>query len=400
MRIIYIHQYYLRPDQGGAMRSYHLSQGLAKEGVTVEVITAHNEKSYKLCEDGGVKVHYLSVPYRTEFSVWERILAFYRFYKQAQRLIATLQSPDLFYISSTPLTTGWIGIWAKKTWAIPFVFEVRDLWPEAPIQVLKIRNPIVKKLLYRMESKIYQEADKIVSLSPGIQRYIKSRFPRKRVELIPNFSDNIFFKPKVRVHEKRNFAKQPLTLLYSGAIGEVNGLDQYLELASEAKKSGKNWRFELMGTGNALKRLKKRALQLKLSNVFFIPFANKIAVKKQLENADLAYISFLPLQILESSSPNKFFDALAMGLPVIVNFKGWIYELILKERIGFIHNRLDEKSLILELERLEKKPIVLYQMGQKSREIAENNFDINEAQQKLLALLVLENQPLNSALPK
>ncbi|EPR65204.1 glycosyltransferase family 4 protein [Cyclobacterium qasimii] len=275
MRIIYIHQYYLRPDQGGAVRSYHLAQGLAKEGIKVEMITAHNEKSYKVCEDGAVKVHYLPVPYRAEFSVWERILAFYRFYKQAKRLISTLESPDLFYISSTPLTTGWIGVWAKKTWNIPFVFEVRDLWPEAPIQVLKIRNPIVKKLLYRVESKIYQEADRIVSLSPGIQNYIKSRFPKKRVALIPNFSDNVFFMPKDLAVETRDFAKQPLTLLYSGAIGEVNGLDQFLDLAWEALKLGKNWRFELMGDGNALERLKKKTWRLALTNVFLLPLLIK-----------------------------------------------------------------------------------------------------------------------------
>ncbi|WP_339923848.1 glycosyltransferase family 4 protein [uncultured Cyclobacterium sp.] len=387
MRIIYIHQYYLRPDQGGAVRSFHLSQGLAKEGIKVEVITAHNKKAYKAVEDGDVKVHYLPVPYRAEFSAWERILAFYRFYKQAKSLIRTLQSPDLFYISSTPLTTGWIGVWAKKTWNIPFVFEVRDLWPEAPIQVLKINNPIVKKLLYKVESKIYRRADKIVSLSPGIQSYIKSRFPEKRVALIPNFSDNDFFRPKDLTHETRDFARQPMTFLYSGAIGEVNGLDQFLDLALEAKKLGKNWHFKLMGDGNALESLKERTLQLALNNVFFIPFANKIAVKKQLEIADLAYISFLPLKALESSSPNKFFDALAIGLPVVVNFKGWIYELILNENIGLFHDSEEAKLIIQELEKLEKKPSLLYQMGQKSRQIAENNFDKKEAQQKLLAFL-------------
>jgi glycosyltransferase involved in cell wall biosynthesis len=387
MRIIFIHQYYLRPDQGGAIRSYHLAQGLAKKGIELEVITAHNEKSYRLAIDGKVKVHYLPVPYSSSFSNLKRVLAFYSFYKKALKLIQDLPSPDLFYISSTPLSTGGIGIWAKKTLGIPYIFEVRDLWPEAPIQVLQIRNPIIKKLLYRMEIKIYQEADKIVALSPGIQSYIQHILPNKKVALIPNFSDVSFFVPKERVIETRNFAKQPMTILYSGAVGKVNGLDQYLELASEANKLGKNWRFELMGSGNELNKLKKKALQKQLGNVYFIPFGNKSSVKTQLENADFAYISFLPLSVLENSSPNKFFDALSMGLPIIVNFKGWIHDLIIKEEIGVIHDPKNSSLLIQHVENLEKSPHSIDEMGRRSRKLAETHFDKRQAQQKLLTLL-------------
>jgi glycosyltransferase involved in cell wall biosynthesis len=387
MRIIYIHQYYRRPDQGGAIRSYHLTRGLAKEGIEVEVITAHNEKSYKLAIDGKVKVHYLAVPYNSGFSNLERAHAFYKFYKRALKLIKDLPSPDLFYISSTPISTGWIGTWAKKTLGVPYVFEVRDLWPEAPFQVLQIKNPVIKKLFYRMEAKIYEEAEKIVALSPGIQSYIQQIFPNKKVELIPNFSDTSFFVPKKRGVETRNFAKQPLTLLYSGAIGKVNGLDQYLELALEANKQDKNWRFELMGSGNELKKLKKKASRMNLRNVYFIPFGDKISVKMQLGNADFAYISFLPLSVLENSSPNKFFDALSMGLPVIVNFKGWIHDLIVRNEIGFIHNPDNNSILIQKLENLEKNPQPINQMGLRSRKLAETYFDKREAQQKLLALL-------------
>jgi glycosyltransferase involved in cell wall biosynthesis len=387
MRIIYIHQYYLRPDQGGAVRSYHLAQGLAKEGIKVEVITAHNEKSYKLAVDGKVKVHYLPVPYSSDFSNLKRVLTFYSFYKKALKLIQDLPSPDLFYVSSTPLSTGWIGIWAKKNLGIPYIFEVRDLWPEGPIQVLKIRNPIIKKLLYRMEVKIYKEADKIVALSPGIQNYIQHIFPGKKVELIPNFSDVSFFVPKERAIVTRNFATQPLTILYSGAIGKVNGLDQYLELALEANRLGKNWRFELMGRGNELEKLKKKTLKKQLGNVYFIPFGNKSSVKQRLENADFAYISFLPLSALENSSPNKFFDALSMGLPVIVNFKGWIHDLTIMEEIGVIHDPKNNRSLIQHVENLKKNPQSIDQMGRRSRKLAETYFDKKEAQQKLFTLL-------------
>jgi glycosyltransferase involved in cell wall biosynthesis len=121
--------------------------------------------------------------------------------------------------------------------------------------------------------------------------------------------------------------------------------------------------------------------------VCFIPFGDKSSVKTQLGNADFAYISFLPLSVLENSSPNKFFDALSMGLPVIVNFKGWIHDLIIKEEIGVIHDIKNNSLLIQDLEILEKSPDAIEQMGRRSRKLAEAYFDKRQAQQKLLTLL-------------
>lgn len=97
-----------------------------------------------------------------------------------------------------------------------------------------------------------------------------------------------------------------MRIAYAGAIGKVNGLDNFLELAFVAQSLGKKWRFELMGSGNALSELKMKVSSLKLSNVIFVPFGDKNAVKAQLDKADFAYISFLPLKVLENSSPNKF----------------------------------------------------------------------------------------------
>ncbi|MBI0399420.1 glycosyltransferase family 4 protein [Cyclobacterium marinum] len=390
MRIIYIHQYYLTPEQGGAIRSYHLSQGLTKVGVKVELITAHNKNQYIRRKDGEVIVHYLPVPYLSTYSTRQRVMAFYDFYKKAKRLIKELAKPDLFYISSTPLTTGWIGVWAKKKYGIPYVFEVRDLWPEAPVQVLKINNPFIRKFLYKMEAGIYREADKIVALSPGIQHYIKDLFPDKKIALIPNFSNNEFFNPNQKKWNGRDFDKQPLRISYAGAIGKVNGLDNFLELAFVAQSLGKKWRFELMGSGNALSELKMKVSSLKLSNVIFVPFGDKNAVKAQLDKADFAYISFLPLKVLENSSPNKFFDALAMGLPVIVNFKGWIYNLIEIEKIGLFHPVEDHELLVENIEHLRKNLDQYYQMSRNSRRIAETKFDKNFIQEKLHAFLGLK----------
>ncbi|SHM57077.1 Glycosyltransferase involved in cell wall bisynthesis [Cyclobacterium lianum] len=375
MRITYIHQYYLRPDQGGAIRSFHIAQGITSRGIEVEVITSHQEAQYAVRWDGKVKVHLLPVPYDNEYSTIRRLWSFYSFVKGAKRLIGKNKLPDLFYISSTPLSTGEIGRWAKKKWGIPFVFEIRDLWPEAPIQVRQIRNKLLKKWLYRREYDIYSEADSLVSLSPGIQAHIRRMLPNKPIEMVPNFSDTTFFRSAKTVSPKRDFGFRPLTILYAGAIGQVNGLYQFLDLAAAAEKRGKNWHFLLMGKGNQLSRLKREAKARKLDKVKFLPFGDKFEVRKRMNQADLAYVSFLPLQVLQLSSPNKFFDALAAGLPVIVNFGGWIWDLVQTNSIGFYHDCADHESLIAALAKLEASEKTLLTMAGRARELAENEFD-------------------------
>ncbi|MDN3687165.1 glycosyltransferase family 4 protein [Cyclobacterium jeungdonense] len=391
MRILYIHQYYCTPEQGGAIRSFHLAQGMAAAGLEVEVVSAHNEPTYQTRWDGKVKVHLLPVYYDNTFNNWRRIWSFYLFVKEAKKLISKLKLPDVFFISSTPLSTGLIGIWAKKKWRVPFVFEVRDLWPKAPLEIKNIRSPLLKKALYRMEYLIYRSAWKIVALSPGMQRYIQQRVPSKPVLQIPNFADVDFFHWAPDKYRNRRFEKQPLTLLYAGAVGEVNGLDKYLDLAEAAEKSGKNWLFRLMGKGKYLPLLKKEVANRKLSLVEFIPFGNKNEVKDQMRKADLAYISFLPFPVLEVSSPNKFFDALAMGMPVIVNFKGWIKDLILNHEIGLYQEDPHGSELLPALEKLENNPDLLEKMGRKARVLAETEFNKEAAVDHILDILEIQN---------
>ncbi|WP_332911049.1 glycosyltransferase [Algoriphagus boritolerans] len=115
MKVIYIHQYFRTPDQGGAVRSYHLAKGLVNAGIDVEMITAHNFPDYDQRWIDGIRVHYLPVKYDQKYGFLKRIRAFWKFVLKARRLIKKLPRPDLLYITSTPLTTGLIGLWAKKT---------------------------------------------------------------------------------------------------------------------------------------------------------------------------------------------------------------------------------------------------------------------------------------------
>jgi glycosyltransferase involved in cell wall biosynthesis len=285
------------------------------------------------------------------------------------------------------LSTGLIGLWAKKKWGIPFVFEVRDLWPEAPIQVKGIRNRLLKQYLYGLEEKIYEAANKIVALSPGIAEHVLMKYPNKELAVIPNFSDTEFFQNQTAPRKARMLKTKPFTISYVGAVGEVNDLDRLLSLAEMAMQKGKKWRFLIMGKGNQLSELENQKKKRNLENVAFLPFGDKLEVRRVLKETDLVYISFAPFPILETSSPNKFFDALAAGKPVMVNFKGWIWDVIRENDIGIFHGYACEDKAVEAIQNMENQPEKLILAGKKARKLAEQNFSKSMAISQLLSFL-------------
>lgn len=398
MRIIYIHQYFKTPEEGGAVRSYHLAKGLADAGHEVELITGGNQKYYDQRRIDGFKVHYLPVGYDQKFGFLKRVSSFLSFVKQTKKLLPKLVRPDILYISSTPLTTGLIGLWAKRKLALPYIFEVRDLWPEAPIQVGAIRNPLLKKYLISLEARIYRNALSLVALSPGIAEHIRKVAPDRAVSLIPNFSDlDCFFPQDKNENLLRKYElKSTLTIAYTGALGQVNAVEELLDLAETAQNRQKPWQFLIMGSGSHEGKLRELAAQKNLNNVRFIPFGSKEKVNEVLSLADLAWISFAHLPVLKTNSPNKFFDALAAGKAILVNHKGWVFQLVKQYGLGFSCLPGKMESTFEELERLESNPKALLQMQQNSRALAEKHFSKEHAVTRLKEIIDPGKNPTGS----
>ena len=389
MKVIYIHQYFRTPEQGGAVRSYHLAKGLVEAGIEVELITAHHLGYYDQRWIDGIKVHFLPIPYDQKYGFTKRIWAFYQFARQCKSFLKKLPRPDLLYITSTPLTTGWIGLWAKRKMALPYIFEVRDLWPEAPIQVGAIRNPLIIRFLRSLEQRIYRNSMNLVALSPGIAAHLKKTTPEREVALIPNFSDLSLIFP---MDKNPNWIQtleisKGMTIAYTGALGKVNGVEELLHLAEMAQLRKKNWNFLIMGEGSELEKLKGISRQKDLQNVRFIPFGSKEKVNEVLAVADASWISFAHFPVLKTNSPNKFFDALAAGKAILVNHKGWVYDLVKTHQLGlsFLPGKW-EKSFV-QLEVLAENPAELRKMGQKSRKLAETYFSKEIAVARLLEVI-------------
>jgi glycosyltransferase involved in cell wall biosynthesis len=345
VKVLILHQHFKIPHHGGAIRSYYLAKALVEKGVETVVITAHNKPRYEKENIDGIEVHYLSVPYDNRFGFYRRLIAFFSFLVKSVKFAARHRDASLCYAISTPLTTGLAAMLMKRWYRIPFVFEVGDLWPDAPIMMGFIRSESVQRSLYRMETAIYKSAHSIVALSPAIRDLIQKKISGKTVHLLPNLSDTDFFMPEqknpmlqIKYHVQGRFV-----VSYIGAMGVANGLNYVLECAVACQREKLPVHFLLCGNGAKLNDLKHSAARSSLRNLSFIPFQNRDGVGEVMNVTDATFICYQPVQILETGAPNKYFDGLAAGKLTIINFGGWIREEVEKEQCGvYVDPKLSE----------------------------------------------------------
>jgi glycosyltransferase involved in cell wall biosynthesis len=316
LKILYVHQYFKTPEEGGAIRSYYLSKALIEAGHEVIMLTAGNQKSYQKIEIEGIEVHKLPVFYENTLNYRERVLAFLKFLILSILELRKIRNVDLCFCTSTPLTVALIGLHLKFWRKTPFVFEVRDLWPEAPIQLNILRNPLLIFISRRLEALMYRKSDLIIALSDQMKTEIK-RKTAVRVVTITNMSDCDFFHPSTKTEN------EPFTIGYFGSLGKANQIEK---LTTLGRLIGNKAKILICGKGSEKTVLLKNLEMKSIENIEFLPYQNKYELRDTLKTIDAAYISFADFPVLKSNSPNKLFDALAAGKLIISNIDGWWME--------------------------------------------------------------------------
>lgn len=359
MKILYIHQYFKTLKQAGSHRSWYIAEALLEAGHEVEII-ASGKGSCTQIFPNGLLVHYLAVPYSQSMSFWQRIHAFLLFFWKSFWLMQSKKGVHLVYATSTPLTVGVLSWLYKKIKKTPYIFEVRDLWPLLPIEMGFIKNKSLQKILYFLEKKIYQNAQKIIVLSPPMQVYVQAIAKQIPIICVPNISDCDLFVAK-------SDTKIRFKVIYAGSIGKANALERLLEVALEAT----NIDFEIIGEGSEWLRL--QTLSQNYLNVHFAGIQTKEAIAQKFAEADAFYISFAKYPSLETCSPNKFFDGLAAGKLCITNTTGWIKELIESEKCGFYAP--NPEIFAQHVDKFFNDPKLLHTYQQNARKLAENYFD-------------------------
>jgi glycosyltransferase involved in cell wall biosynthesis len=326
----------------------------------------------------GIRVIELELGYSNYLSLRERALVFFR-YALSSVQIALSEKADLIFATSTPLTAGIPGIVARWLKGAPFVFEVRDLWPELPRAMGVVRNPAVLLGMSILEWVSYRSAVACVGLAPGIVEGITARgVPGDRAAMIPNGCDLDLFTPAgSSARDLDGIGGEDFVALFCGAHGKANGLDAVLDAASELRGRGRSdIKLLFVGDGKEKPALLRRAAEQHLSNCIFMPPVSKQRMAEIMSqvNVGLMILDNVPA-FYRGTSPNKFFDYISAGLPVLNNYPGWLAELIEEHGCGIAVPPGNPEAFAEALIRLADDPGLASEMGKASRRLAEKHFN-------------------------
>jgi len=390
MRVLYFHQHFSTPKGAAGIRSYEMARRLVHHGHQVTMVCGSYDggqtgleqefaKGKRAGSVDGIDIIEFDLAYSNTDGFLKRAFTFLMFALKSIGLALT-QKYDVLFATTTPLTAGIPGIFARWLRGKPFVFEVRDLWPELPKQMGVIKNPVILTAMSFLEWASYRSAHRCIGLSPGIVEGIKKRGVKAdRITLVPNGCDlDIFsFNDDIVKWRPEGIPETDLLAVFTGTHGMANGLDNALNAAVELQSRGRNdIKLALVGQGKLKAELESRAVELKLKNVIFHPPVNKDKLSGLMASADVGMqlLANIPA-FYYGTSPNKFFDYISAGLPVLNNYPGWLADMIKENNCGFSVEPDNAKAFADALEQAASDKVKLKEMGENASKLAKIEFD-------------------------
>jgi glycosyltransferase involved in cell wall biosynthesis len=391
MHVLYFHQHFSTPEGATGTRSYEFACHLISSGHEVTMVCGSYDvgntgltkpfKNGKRCGNvDGIEVIELYSPYNNSLSFISRTFSFLKFASRSI-LIALTHDYDLVFATSTPLTIAIPGIFAKYLKRKPFVFEVRDLWPELPREMGVITNPVILFLLSCLEWLSYRTADGCIGLSPGIVKGIVARsIERGSVVMIPNGCDfEIFSGSKEKRWRPDGVKSDDFMAIYAGTHGIANGLDAVIDAAVLMAKAGRDdVKIVFVGDGKLKNELVNRSKAENLDNCIFLDPVSKVRLAGLLKETDLTLMILANVPAFYyGTSPNKFFDYIAAGKPVLNNYPGWIADMLTEYKCGVVVAPGDANAFAEAVLGLVDNKDGLATMGNNAQLLAREKFDRN-----------------------
>ena len=406
MHILIIHQAFASFDEPGGTRHYEFARLLAARGHRVTVIASpvsyitgqkisgggqswNNENSVTVLRARVYSAHHKSF--------YHRIIAFFSFMLSSFWIGLGVKKVDLVWGTSPPIFQGVTAWILARLKGAKFLFEVRDLWPEFAIAVGVLKNSIVICLSEWLERFLYKHADQIIVNSPGFIDHVKTRGGRQ-VELIPNGADPEMFKPADNGADFRQShgLDDKFVALYAGAHGMSNDLDVVLDAAkiiqsfaisaNELRTLSRKIQIVLLGDGKEKAALQRRSLEMGLTNLTFLPSVPKHEMPIVLAGTDACIAILKRLDEYKTTYPNKVFDYMAAGRPVVLVIDGVIRQVVETAKCGLFAEPGNPKTLANAIYALANDPVKSRAMGMNGRKYLEDNFSREKIAEKLVNL--------------
>lgn len=357
MTILYFYQYFSTPKGSWGTRVYEFGKEWVEQNHRVIVVTSVYSKSDLIATRfidtqyfDGIEVKIINIKIDNKLSFFKRVYGFMLYSLVASYFALTIKC-DRVIASSGPITVAIPGLISKIFKRRKLIFEVRDLWPQGAIELGLLNNFILKKIAYWIEWFTYAKSDLIVVLSPGMINNINERynFGFKCVS-IPNSVDISLFSNI----DQSNFTFRNYSYaIYTGNIGDVNNSLWLLNAARELKLRGiNNIKILMIGDGQLKDYIKSSIENENIDSLILLDLMPKNELIPLIQHALVSLVPLKGTPILDTSSPNKFFESLGAGIFVIQNTNGWMRQFLKENEVGSTINPNDHKALVNEIIRL------------------------------------------------
>lgn len=339
MKIAMISQWY-DPEKGSAIMPGTIARALRARGNDVQVVTGfpnypdgvlypgYRLRPYKREVLQDVTVHRAPLYVSHDANPRKRAANYLSFAASASVVaLSRLRDVDATLVHSTPATVAIPAMAMHLMKRTPFVVHVQDLWPEtvtASSLLADGAHKRVEQMLHRFCDSVYRHAAAVAVTSPGMADLIMARgIPSKKISLVPNWADERYFRPAApsAAVAYELGPMYPFTVMYAGAMGEVQGLEVLID-AAELLRDHREIGFVLVGGGVAQESLRKRATDAGLENIRFIHHQPVEQMADVLALGDVQIINLRDLPIFRTTLPSKVQATLAAARPIICAVAG------------------------------------------------------------------------------
>jgi len=391
MRIMFFTHYFPPEGNAPANRVYELCKRWVKNGDEVHVITGVPNVPLGVVYDGyrnrfvqtevidGIKTTRVWTFIAANKGTTRRILNYLSYMFSSSLAGLLTRKPDIIIATSPQFFCGWAGVFTSRLRRVPFILEVRDLWPDSIAAVGAMRNGSLLRFLKWLEGKMYAAAHEIVTVGEGYEEeLIRKDVQAAKISIIPNGVDREVFYPRYAEEKIRAECglKNEFVCSYVGTIGMASGLDVVLKAAKLLKdRQRRDIKFLLVGAGAVADELEQQAQGQHLDNVVFLGRRDRRFIPGLLSISDACLVHLKKARIFETVLPSKIFEAAAMAKPIILGVEGHAVDLVQKANAGICIEPENAEQLFTAVVKLAEDPELCRSLGRSGHEYIVKHYD-------------------------
>lgn len=409
MKILYISQYF-PPEMGApSARASELARHWAESGHDVSVLTGFpNHPTGVVPPEWRRRLRHLAYQekigqvnvYRTWLwplpnrKAHERMRNYASFCLSAGLRGLTLPRSDVIIASSPQLLVGLSGCWLAFTRQVPFVFEVRDLWPESLTAVgVGGEDSLLHHTLGAVAKFLYEQSDHIVVVTSAFKGHLMQRWrvPAKKIDVVENGVETDLFapaEPAANIGLRKELgAEFGFLVCYIGTMGMAHGLETLLEAAARLQSENPNVVFVLIGEGAEKERIKAVAHTRGLANVRFLDQQPREKIPDFISASDACLVLLKKTDVFKTVIPTKMLEFMSCARPVILGVEGQAQEIIENAGAGIVIEPENAKALARAIQRLAADRELGVAFGKRAREYILHNLSRARTAQKYIRVL-------------